>query len=279
MPTTEKTSTAEAEACRYISELIYARCGISLHRGKESLIRARLGKRVRHHGFSGLPEYCNFLRHGADQAEFTRVVDALTTNFTNFLREEDHFKYLVADALPSLLPEGQRNFHVWSAASSSGEEPFTIAFYLAEHFPPERGWNWHVMASDISTKVLDKARQAIYAEDRVAGLSREWLRRYFQRGSGEWAGHYRVKPAVTGRVSFQQINLIEDYQHTQLFQAVFCRNVMIYFDRPTQEQLVNRLCRFLVPDGCLFIGHSESLTGLNVPLRCVRPSIYRKVNA
>jgi len=123
---------------------------------------------------------------------------------------------------------------------------------------------------------LDKAKQAIYAEERVGGLSRDWLRRYFQRGTGQWEGHYRVKAAVTKRVSFRQINLIEGYSHPQPFHAIFCRNVMIYFDRPTQERLVNRLCGFLAPDGWLFIGHSESLNGLNVPLRCVRPSIYRK---
>jgi len=271
-----ETAAAEAEACRYIVDLIYERCRIRLHNGKEALIRARLGKRIRHHQLGGLVEYCEFLRTRADADEFTLVVDALTTNFTNFLREEEHFELLVKQALPEVLPQGARKFHIWSAASSSGEEPFTMAFYLAEHYPLASGWDWQIAASDISTKVLDKARQAVYPEERVETVPREWLRKYFQRGTGHWEGHYRVKRFIAERVHFQQINLIAPYNHPQMFHAIFCRNVMIYFDRATQEQLVNQLCRFLVPKGYLFIGHSESLNGLNVPLRCRQPSVYQR---
>ena len=266
----------EANACQYIIELIYERCGIRLNVGKEALIKARLGKRVRHHGFSGLTEYCDFLQTRADAAEFTLVVDALTTNFTNFLREEDHFKFMVEHALPATLLRAQKKFKVWSAASSSGEEPYSIGFYLSEHFPPTSGWDWQITGSDISTKVLDKAKLAIYAEERIKTVPREWLRKYFQKGSGQWEGHYRVKPVITGRVAFRQVNLIENYTHPQPYEIIFCRNVMIYFDRPTQEKLVNQLCQFLVPNGYLLIGHSESLNGLNVPLRCLRPSIYQR---
>ena len=267
----------EAEAYEYIISLIYERCRIKLHDGKEQLIRARLGKRMRHHGIETLADYCDFLRTQADEGEFTLVVDALTTNFTNFLREEDHFQFMVRQALPAVLPKGQRRFQVWSAASSSGEEPYTIAMYLAEQFPVSERWDWHITGSDISTKVLAAAQRGVYAEERVRTIPPEWLRKYFQKGVGKWTGHYRVKPSLSERVTFRQINLIESYQHRQPFELIFCRNVMIYFDRPTQEQLVNRLCQFLVPQGHLFIGHSESLTGLKVPLRCVRPSIYQRV--
>jgi len=267
---------AEAEACQYIIEFIYGRCGIRLHNGKEALIKARLRKRMRHHGFSGLAEYCDFLRADGDDDEFTLVVDALTTNFTNFLREEEHFKFLVDDALPTLLTAGQKKFHIWSAASSSGEEPYSIGFYLAEHYSMDAGWDWRITASDISTKVLDKARLGLYAEERVGSVPREWLRKYFQKGLGQWAGQFRVKQSIASRVAFRQINLIETYSHVQPFEVIFCRNVMIYFDRQTQEQLVRQLCRFLVPGGYLFIGHSESLNGLEVPVRCLRPSIYQR---
>ncbi|MEK7678441.1 MAG: protein-glutamate O-methyltransferase CheR [Verrucomicrobiota bacterium] len=266
----------ETGAYEYIIGLIYERCRIKLHDGKEALIKARLGKRMRHHGMESLAEYCDFLRTRAEEDEFTLVVDALTTNFTNFLREEDHFQFMVQQALPAVLPKGQRRFHVWSAACSSGEEPFTIAMYLADTFPLAQGWDWRITGSDISTKVLAAAQRGVYAEERVRTIPPEWLRKYFQKGLGKWAGHYRVKAALGERVTFRQVNLIETYEHRQAFELIFCRNVMIYFDRPTQEQLVNRLCRFLVPQGHLLIGHSESLTGLSVPLRCVRPSIYQR---
>jgi chemotaxis protein methyltransferase CheR len=192
------------------------------------------------------------------------------------MREPDHFEFLVNTALPQLLATGEKSFGVWSSACSSGEEPYTIAFYLAERYPFHAGWNWLVTASDVSTKVLEKARTAIYAEDRVSPVPREWLPRYFQRGVGRWDGHVRIKRAISERVAFRQINLIEEYSHSHPFQVIFCRNVMIYFDRATQEQLVGRLSRFLQPNGFLIIGHSESLNGLKVPLRCIRPSIYQK---
>ncbi|MGD0815354.1 MAG: protein-glutamate O-methyltransferase CheR [Verrucomicrobiota bacterium] len=276
MPPIIKANIAEAEACQYIATLVYDRCRIRLHEGKDALIKARLGKRMRKHGFPGLPEYCDFLRTQADEEEFTKVIDALTTNFTNFLREAEHFKFLVEQALPSMPPKGRKDFRIWSAASSSGEEPFTIGLYLSDHYPPALGWDWRIIASDISTKVLEQARQGIYPTERLDAVPRPWLHKYFQKGLGRWEGCCRVKPSITERVSFQQINLIESYTHPQPFEVIFCRNVMIYFDRPTQEQLVNRLCRFLVPQGYLLIGHSESLNGLNVPLRCLRPSIYQR---
>ena len=272
-----KTMTGEAEACEYIIGLIYDRCRIRLHKGKEALIKARLGKRMRHHGFADLAEYCEFLRSRGDENEFTLVVDALTTNFTNFLREEQHFEFMAQRGLRAVLTKGQRRFNIWSAASSSGEEPYSIAMYLAEHFPLAQHWDWRITGSDISTKVLATAQRGVYAEERISKIPNDWLRKYFQKGVGKWEGYYRVKSDLAERVSFCQVNLIENYEHRQPFELIFCRNVMIYFDRPTQEQLVNRLCWHLVPHGLLLIGHSESLTGLQVPLRCVRPSIYQRV--
>ena len=270
------TENAEAEACQYIAELAYDRCRIRLHKGKEALILARLGKRMRARGFSTLPEYCEFLRTEADEDEFTNVIDALTTNFTNFLREPEHFKFLIEKALPSTVKPGIKKFNVWSAASSSGEEPYSIAFHLAEHYPLAQGWDWRIAASDISTKVLGKARAGIYGADRLGAISQDWMRKYFDKGVGQWAGNFRIKPNIAGRITFRQINLIESYEHPQLFEVIFCRNVMIYFDRSTQEQLVGRLCRFLVPGGYLMIGHSESLNGMNLPLRCLQPSVYQR---
>lgn len=271
------STTAEADACRYIIDLIYERTRIRLHDGKEALIVGRLGKRMRHHGFAHLSEYCDYLQTRASDEEFTLVTDALTTNHTNFLREVDHFEFTVNEALPSMLARGQRRFNMWSAASSSGEEAYTMGMFFSESFPAAQGWDWRITGSDISTKVLQKAKQAIYPEDRVGPVPTDWLRKYFQMGTGHWSGHYRVKKEIADRVSFRQVNLTEDYTHPQPFEIIFCRNVMIYFDRQTQEQLVRRLCRCLTPGGYLLIGHSESLNGLDLPLRCVRPSIYRLI--
>jgi chemotaxis protein methyltransferase CheR len=269
------TLNAETAAIEYIIDLVYQRSRVRLHQGKEALIRARLGKRLRHFGFSTLSQYCQYLRTDANVDELVRVIDALTTNFTNFFREADHFQFLVGAALPELLAHRRKPFHLWSAACATGEEAYTIAFYLAEHYSPASGWDWQVTASDISTKALQEARLGIYAEDRIGTVPTEWLRKYFQKGAGKWLGHYRVKPEIAERITFQQINLVGQYSLARPCEVIFCRNVMIYFDRPTQEQLISRLCRFLAPKGFLLIGHSESLNGLNLPLRCLRPSIYQ----
>ena len=150
-----------------------------------------------------------------------------------------------------------------------------MGFYLNENFPLADGWNWSITGSDISTKVLATAKNGIYAEDRINTIPAGWLPRYFQKGQGDWAGHFRVKSAISERVKFHQINLIENYNHSEPFEVVFCRNVMIYFDRQTQESLVQQLCKFIKPGGYLLIGHSESLTGLKLPLRCLKPSVYQ----
>jgi chemotaxis protein methyltransferase CheR len=276
MPSILKGDAAESEACQYIAKLVYERCRIRLHEGKDALIKARLGKRLRQHGFGRLTEYCDFLRASGDEQEFTSVIDALTTNFTNFLREEEHFQFLVEQALPSVLAKGSKKFSIWSAASSSGEEAYTIGIYLAEHYPVDSGWDWRISASDISTKVLEKARLGIYPVEHLGGMPRGWLHKYFEKGVGRWEGSCRIKPGIAERVSFRQINLIESYEHPQTFEIIFCRNALIYFDRRTQEQIVDRLCRFLAPRGYLLTGHSESLNGMKLPLHCVQPSIYQR---
>jgi chemotaxis protein methyltransferase CheR len=175
-----------------------------------------------------------------------------------------------------VLPAGQKRFQVWSAACATGEEPYSLAFYLADQYPASAGWDWRVLATDISTRALDHAAAGVYAADRLESVPAEWRRRYFQRGVGRWEGFYRVKRAIIERVTFQQLNLLGAYPFKGPFEAIFCRNVMIYFDRPTQEELVRHLAQLLVPGGHLMTGHAESLPGLSAGLRCVRPSIYRK---
>lgn len=270
------TTVDDVDDLKFIIDLIYERCRIRLHEGKEQLIRARLGKLIRRHQFEGLHDYCNWLRGSAQEDDIQDVVDALTTNFTNFLREREHFDFMVQHALPPLLPAGKKRFRVWSSACATGEEPYSIAFQLAESFPLAAGWDWQVLATDISNKALKNAKNGIYRDDRLQGMPPEWVRKYFQKGHGDWDGHYRVKSSITERVSFERLNLLGSYSFREPFELIFCRNVMIYFDRPTQETLVNQLCRWLVPKGFLLVGHSESLIGMSMPLKCKRPSIYQR---
>jgi chemotaxis protein methyltransferase CheR len=266
----------ETEDFEFIINLVYEKSRIRLHDGKEQLIRARLGKRLRAMGFDDLSSYCDHLKRDAGDQEITQVVDALSTNFTNFLREPEHFDFLVSTSLPATLRTGQKRFTVWSSACSTGEEPYSIAFYLAQHYPPSEGWSWKILATDISTRALDTASEAIYPAERLNALPKEWQRAYFQKGLGKWEGHFRIKEEIRSRVEFRHLNLLGDYPFNDTFQTVFCRNVMIYFDRQTQEELVRKLGRLLVPKGHILIGHSESLTGLDTGLQCLRPSIYQK---
>ena len=266
----------ETSALEYIVTEIYNHCRIRLHDGKESLIKARLGKRMCATGYETITSYVDFLASKASPEEWTKVVDALTTNFTNFLREEDHFAFIVQKVLPDLLPAGQKRFNIWSAASSTGEEPYTIGFYLNEHYPLSSGWDWRIVASDLSTKALATAKQAIYAQERINIVPPEWQRRYFQLGQGEWEGHYRIKPIITERVTFRNINLIDVYEHEAPYEIIFCRNVMIYFDKPPQEKLIRRFWDALAPRGVLFTGHSESLTGVDHRFAFEEATIYRK---
>jgi chemotaxis protein methyltransferase CheR len=265
-----KSTTArdESDVFDWIIREVYERSRIRLHDGKHALIRSRLARRLRHHGFESLTQYVEHLKRGTDPEEFTHLLDCLTTNFTHFLREEQHFKFLVGDALPKLI----------APACATGEEPYSLALYLAEHFSPAAGWDWRIRATDISTRALGKAREGIYPADRLDTVPADWLRRNFQRGIGEMDGHYRVKPDLSRRIEFQHLNLLGSYPFNDRHEVIFCRNVMIYFDRPTQEQLVNHLAQHLVPGGYLLIGHSETLTGLHVPLSPIRPSIYRRTS-
>jgi chemotaxis protein methyltransferase CheR len=271
-----RVTRREREAYAYIIGLVYERSRIRLHEGKESLIRARLGKRMRRLGVEDLGSYCDHLRGPGGEEEQAEAVDALTTNFTSFLREEDHFRFVVDEALPRLLTPGQRRFRLWSAACASGEEAYSLAMYVEERYPLARGWDWRILAADINRQVLARAEAGVYEAGRLEGLPGAWLRKHFQRGVGTATGLYRVRPALRERVVYRRLNLLACAGMAERFEVILCRNVMIYFDRATQQQLVRRLAESLVPGGYLLVGHSESLTGLAVPFRCLRPSYYQK---
>lgn len=265
----------------FIRTLVYERSRIQLGPDKRELVAARLGKRLRATKTDNIGHYCDLLKSGQAEDELAHLIDAISTNHTFFFRENAHFDFLRSHIVPEMLTrqrtERWPQFYVWSAASSSGEEPYSIAMTLAEALPRTSGWNWRIEGTDISHRILEKARNAIYRDDVVAKLPSATIKTYFQRGVGPQEGNYRVRPELRAQVNYQQLNLLEgEPPFKEPFQVIFCRNVMIYFDRPTQEELVHKLTRRLVPGGYLLVGHSESLTGIKHSLQLVKPAIYRK---
>jgi chemotaxis protein methyltransferase CheR len=268
---------------QFIRNLVYERSRINLGPDKRELVAARLGKRLRAMQLASITDYCSFLRTPNAQDEVANLIDAISTNHTSFFREGHHFEFLRDKILPELAGRRQAErwpiLRVWSAACSSGEEPYSLAITLAEVLPAlAADWAWRIEATDISNRVLNRSRAAIYSEESVVGHVPPLLvTKYFQSGFGPQAGNYRVKPWLQERMGFSHLNLIDGpFCFSEPFQFILCRNVMIYFDRPTQEQLVARLAEQLVPGGYLLVGHSESLTGIRHPLTLVAPAIYRR---
>jgi chemotaxis protein methyltransferase CheR len=267
----------------FICRLVYEKSRISLGRDKKILVTSRLAKRLRQLKLDGYHQYCELLRSPAGAEELRYLIDRISTNHTHFFRETKHFDFLREKLLPQWQADPRSRgaaFRVWSAASSTGEEPYTIAIHLAEHLAPAESGAWQIEATDISTRVLDIARKGVYDVERLSSMSHDLVRRHFQKGLGEWEGQFRVKNELRERVQFHHLNLLEPpYPFSQPFQVIFCRNVMIYFDRPTQEALVSHLAEKLVPGGHLFVGHSESLSGIKHSLKLVQPAVYLKPTA
>jgi len=261
----------------FIRSLVYERSRISLSADKRELVSARLGKRLRATKLPTVGDYCRLLQSPGAEAELSNLIDALSTNHTFFFRENAHFDFLRRTVIPEMQARSRTErwpkFQVWSAACSTGEEPYSIAITLVDALS---SWAWQIEATDISHRVLEKARGGVYREDTVERLPRASIQTHFQRGFGPQEGNYRAKPSLRDRINFRHLNLLDgEPPFREPFHVIFCRNVMIYFDRPTQEELVNKLTRRLVPGGYLFVGHAESLTAINHSLKSVRPAIYK----
>jgi chemotaxis protein methyltransferase CheR len=266
----------------YIRGLVYRHSRIDLGEDKTELVATRLGKRLRALNLPDFHAYCGFLDSAQGPEELVALLDVISTNVTDFFREQPHFDFLAGTVLPEWAtgrpPTGGEPLRVWSAACSSGEEPYSIAMVLAEFFAGRSAGSWQVSASDISTRMLQAAVRGIYRADRVKLPRPEWLSRYFQRGVGSCEGYCRVKRELAKQVSFHHLNLFDrSYPLRPGLDIIFCRNVMIYFDRATQEELIVRLSAQLKTGGYLFVGHSESLIGIKHQLACLRPSIYRRL--
>ncbi len=257
-----------------IAALAREEFGLELGKGKEQLVASRLRKLMRQLGFKKFRDYYQHVLGDRTGDTLVELIDALTTNHTSFFREQAHFDFLVQRVFAG--QKGHAPMRIWSAASSTGEEPYTIALTAREHLGPQSPFLPRILATDISTRVLETARKGMYKADRFQGGLAPWLRKHLLRGEGHWEGWYRMRPEILEMVEFRRVNLIEPLPDVGRFTVIFCRNVMIYFSRETQEQLVNRLDAYLEPGGYLFVGHSESLTGIQHPLQQVQPAIYRK---
>jgi chemotaxis protein methyltransferase CheR len=274
------TATLSVEAYRTLVDLVYQHSRIHIGPDKKPMLANRLRKRLRALGLVSYDDYCAVLRSGQGPDEIEQLVDLISTNHTRFFREPEHFTLLTGRLVPELLPrlaaEGSP-LRVWSAAASSGEEPYSMAIVLAEFFREHPSVDWRVEASDISHRMLAEAERGIYPLDPRHALPPELLKRYFQRGVGDHAGNCRVKAELRKRVRFQRINLFQaEYPVPREQHVIFCRNVMIYFDPPSRAILVQKLTRQLAPGGFLVIGHSESLLGIRHDLEPVRQSIFRR---
>ena len=262
-----------------ISRLVYEQCGINLHEGKKELVKARLGKRLREGNFKSFGEYYRYVTTDDGTAELISMIDSLSTNLTYFFREESHFqklrnmiKLMVKTSNQGRLSEKLR---IWSAGCSTGEEPYSLAMTVCESVNGlSKGVK--IMATDISTRVLQTADKGIFGKERLKNVPPAILKKYFQMGSGSCEGQFLIKKSIRDMIQFSRFNLMDTPPPNYRFDIIFCRNVMIYFDKATQEALVRRFHQCLNKGGHLFVGHSESLTGLSHELKYIEPSVYRK---
>ena len=257
-----------------ISNLAREKLGLELGNSKQQLVAARVGKLIRRLGLAGFRDYYQQLQCDQTGEALVELVDALTTNHTSFFREQAHLDFLVRQVFADRVESGP--MRIWSAGSSTGEEPYSIALAAREHLGSQSPLLPRILATDISTRVLEIARRGIYRTDRFDNELAPWLKKHLMRGENRWEGWYRMHPEILRMVEFRRVNLIEPFPDVGRFAVIFCRNVMIYFSRATQEQLVNRLTACLEPGGYLFVGHSESLTGIQHVLHHVQPAVYRK---
>lgn len=264
-----------------LSHFIHTRIGIKMPEAKKGMIEGRLRKRLRALNIGTYHAYCEYLfaPEGMRQ-ELQNFIDVITTNKTDFFREADHFTFMVDKAFPYLMQHRkslQQPIMIWSAASSSGNEAYTIAMVASEFGEKHPRFDYSILGTDISTDILKEAKQAVYPEDEIEPVPMHLRKKYLLRSKNRHKNLVRISPALRKKVSFRRLNLIEpDYKIPQIMDIIFCRNVMIYFDKETQEKLVARLFNQLTPGGYLFVGHSEVLHDCRLPLINVAPAVYQK---
>ena len=264
----------------YIRTLVTEHAAIRLADNKRQMVYGRLVRRLRELGYTSFSQYIDLLKADNGGPEFVNLINAITTNLTSFFREKHHFEMLRTRILPELMQRHQadRVLRGWSAGCSTGEEPYSIAITLQECVPAAPRWDVKLLATDIDTKVLATAQAGVYAAERIKDLPEAIRRRGFQRGRGEQAELVRVRPELRSLISFRQLNLMGEWPMRGRFDFIFCRNVVIYFDKPTQQRLFDRYADRLEDGGYLFLGHSETMHNLSTRFRLLGHTVYQKLH-
>lgn len=262
-----------------LARYIYEYSGIKMPVTKMTMLEGRLRRRLRATGIATLDGYCDYLfKEDGLEAESVYLIDAVTTNKTDFFREPKHFEYIAQVALPEMLAQGHRKLRLWSSACSTGAEPYTMAMVLEEFTQANIEADYRILATDLSTDVLQAAKRGIYTRDMVAPVPSDLRRKYVMGARDKSRGEVRIHPHLRSKIGFARLNLMDaSYPVGDPMHMIFCRNVLIYFDKPTQAKVLARLCDCLLPGGYLFVGHSETITGISLPVRQVANTVFKKV--
>ena len=262
---------------RQLRALIHRHTGIALSEHKRALVCSRLSRRLRHYQFTNYSQYYELLCHGDQEGvELMEMINAITTNKTDFFREAHHFQFLTEHVFPEHRKKKTRRLRLWSAATATGEEAYTLAITVREAFADAADWDIKILATDIDTRVLAHAHAGVYTLEQAAPIALPLLRRYFFKGTGDFSNRVHVKPTLTSLIRFRQLNFLDDpWPMRAPFDVIFCRNVLIYFDKATQRRLLERMAGMLVPNGFLMLGHAEAIHGFDHLYRAVGHSIYQ----
>ncbi len=273
-------TTLKSNEFKSICRIAQERWGLHITEAKRELVTARITKFLRKSAFSDARSYINHIESDSTEEEKLELFDLLSTNVTSFFREREQFNYLEREfytplARGNLTTPGKR-IRIWSAACSTGQEPYSMVMHAMEHLPNLSTWDFKVLATDLSNTAVENARRAVYPMDAVKDLPKEMVKSHFLKGAGDHAGMVKVAPHVRDLVTIRRLNLMEQWPFKGPFDVIFCRNVMIYFDLPTRLKLVRRMLDLLRPGGILAVGSAETLANLDLPIRVAQPSVYLK---
>lgn len=263
-----------------IRNLVYKKAGINLHEGKKSLVQTRLGKIIRREGYGGFEDYYSQILNDKTGNRLVELLDTISTNHTYFFREDDHLTWLSETILPDLRSlksvQDEGEARIWSAGCSSGEEPYTLGIVILENDVFASQLRVKMLATDLSTRVIETARTGLYKKEKLKTVPTPLIKKYFHRTRDENGEMYQVVQRVKNLITFHKLNLLSPFPFQKQFALIFCRNVMIYFDKPTQNRVVNKFYEVLKPGGYYVVGHSESLSSVQHDFQYVAPTIYRK---
>ena len=278
----QQKTLSEAEF-KKIAAYIEKNVGIKMPPEKRLMMQSRLSSRLKALHLDSYKQYIDYVFSGKDKDshEIIMMIDAMTTNLTEFFREPQHFDFMKGTVLPQYAAQGRNQIKIWSAGCSTGQEPYTLSMVMASYIknnPLSSIRDYSVLATDISTKVLDKAASAIYPMDAVKGIPKEIMHQYFLKGKDPANPAVRLKQDIRSHVNFMRLNFMdEDYGFRDTLQIIFCRNVLIYFDKQNQEKVIRQFLRYLEPGGYLFLGHSETIFGMTLPFKTVAPTVFQRI--